>query len=179
MKFKEMEFRNSYINQGSESLVDAFLNPALKATKEYKRSAGFFSSDGLIPVMDGLMTLARNGGHVKLIASPRLNEDDIQAIAEGYERRQEYITNAFTRDFVEEIDKLPELKLQFLCELIKSRVLDIKIVVLKDKEHTLGMYHDKMGILHDFEGDTVVFYGSANASYGGLKGNYDYPVVYL
>ena len=173
MKFKEMDFRNSYINQGSDSLVDAFLNPALKATKEYKRSAGFFSSDGLIPVMDGLMALARNGGHIKLIASPRLNEDDIQAIAEGYERRQEYITNAFTRDFVEEIDKLPELKLQFLCELIKSRVLDIKIVVLKDKEHTLGMYHDKMGILHDFEGDTVVFYGSANASYGGLKGNYE------
>ena len=52
MKFREMGFGNSYINQGSDSLVDAFLNPALKVTKEYKRSAGFFSSDGLIPIMD-------------------------------------------------------------------------------------------------------------------------------
>jgi len=29
MKFREMGFGNSYINQGSDSLVDAFLNPAL------------------------------------------------------------------------------------------------------------------------------------------------------
>lgn len=173
MKFKEMDFRNSYINQGSDSLVDAFLNPALKITKEYKRSAGFFSSDGLIPVMDGLLALARNGGHVKLIVSPKLNEEDIQAIKAGYEQRQEYITKAFSRDFVEEAEKLPELKLQFLCDLIKNKVLDIKIVVLKDHDKGVGMYHDKMGILHDFEGDTVVFYGSANSSYGGYMGNYE------
>lgn len=173
MKFREMGFGNSYINQGSDSLVDAFLNPALKVTKEYKRSAGFFSSDGLIPIMDGLLAMARNGGHVKLIVSPRLNEEDIQAITAGYEQRQERVLNAFTRDFVEEIEKLPDVKLQFLYDLIKTGVLDIKIAVLKNKDHGLGIYHDKLGILHDFEGDTVVFYGSANASYGGYKGNYE------
>ena len=144
MKFREMGFGNSYINQGSDSLVDAFLNPALKVTKEYKRSAGFFSSDGLIPIMDGLLAMARNGGHVKLIVSPRLNEEDIQAITAGYEQRQERVLNAFTRDFVEEIEKLPDVKLQFLYDLIKTGVLDIKIAVLKNKDHGLGIYHDKL-----------------------------------
>ena len=173
MNFKEIDIKNSYINQGSDGLVEAFLNPALKCAKEYKRSVGFFSSDGLIPIMDGLMTLARNQGHIKLIASPRLNEDDVEAIRQGYERRQEYISAAFTRDFVEEIEKLPEIKLQFLYELISSSVLDIKIVVLKSHEFINGMYHDKLGILQDFEGNTVAFYGSPNASYGGYKGNYE------
>lgn len=127
MNYRDLDIKNSYINQGASGLVEAFLNPTLKHTKEYKRSVGFFSSDGLLPIMDGLMALARNHGQIKLIASPRLNEDDITAIREGYERRQEYVTAAFTRDFVEEMEKLPELKLQFLCELIRSNVLDIKM----------------------------------------------------
>lgn len=173
MNFKDLEIRNSYINQGSDGLVEAFLNPVLKYAKEYKRSVGFFSSDGLIPIMDGLMTLARNKGHIKLIASPKLNEDDIEAIRHGYEQRQEYITAAFTRDFVEEMEKLPELKLQFLCELIRTDVLDIKIVVLKNYELGGGMYHDKLGILRDFDGNTIAFYGSPNSSYGGYRGNYE------
>lgn len=173
MSFRDLKIRNSYINQGSEGLVEAFLNPALKCAKEYKRSTGFFSSDGLIPIMDGLMTLARNHGHIKLIASPKLNEDDVEAIRQGYEQRQKYISEAFTRDFVEEMEKLPEIKLQFLCELIRSGVLDIKIVVLKSHEFGPGMYHDKLGILHDFDGNAIAFYGSPNSSYGGYKGNYE------
>lgn len=173
MSFKDIEIRNSYINQGSDGLVEAFLTPALKHAKEYKRSAGFFSSDGLIPIMDGLITFARNKGHIKLIASPRLNEDDIEAIRQGYDHRQEYITDAFTRDFVEEMEKLPELKLQFLCELIRTGVLDIKIVVLKGNEIGNGMYHDKLGIMRDFDGNVIAFYGSPNSSYGGYKGNYE------
>lgn len=173
MSFKDLTIRNSYINQGSDGLVEAFLNPALKCTKVYKRSVGFFSSDGLIPIMDGLIALARNQGHIKLIASPKLNEEDIEAIRQGYEQRQDYITMAFTRDFVDEIEKLPEIKLQFLYELIRTDVLDIKIVVLKSRELGSGMYHDKLGILRDFDGNAIAFYGSPNSSYGGYKGNYE------
>lgn len=58
-----------------------------------------------------------------------MNEEDIQAITAGYEQRQERVLNAFTRDFVEEIEKLPDVKLQFLYDLIKTGVLDIKIAV--------------------------------------------------
>ena len=173
MNFRDLEIRNSYINQGPNGLVEAFLNPTLRFTKEYKRSVGFFSSDGLIPLMDGLTVLARNKGRIKLIASPRLNEEDIEAIRQGYERRQEYITAAFSRDFIDEIEKLPEIKLQFLCELIRTNVLDIKIVVLKSRDIGNGIYHDKLGILHDFDGNAIAFYGSPNSSYGGYKGNYE------
>ena len=173
MNFKDLEIRHSYINQGPDGLVEAFLNPALKYATEYKRSAGYFSSDGLIPLMDGLTGLARNHGKVKLIASPKLNDDDVEAIKRGYDQRQKYISQAFSRDFSEEIEKLPEIKLQFLCELISSGVLDIKIVVLKGQESVGGMYHDKLGVLHDADGNSIAFYGSPNASYGGYKGNYE------
>lgn len=173
MNFRSLELKNSYINQGPEGLVEAFLNPALMYAKEYKRSVGFFSSDGLIPIMDGLMALARNRGHIKLVASPRLNEDDVTAIREGYSQRQKHIEKAFTRDFVEEIDKLPDLKLQLLCDLIRRDILDIRIVVMRVEDSGIGMYHDKLGILQDADGNRIAFYGSANASYGGYKGNYE------
>lgn len=173
MNYKDLEFKNSYINQGPDGLVEAFLNPTLVFTKEYKRSVGFFSSDGLIPIMDGLMALARNGGHIKLVASPRLNEDDVTAIKEGYKQRQDYIKKAFTRDFVTELEKFPDLKLQILCDLIKKDILDIRIVVLRSEDSSIGMYHDKLGILEDFDDNRIAFYGSANSSYGGYKGNYE------
>ena len=173
MNFRSLELKNSYINQGPGGLVEAFLNPALMYAKEYKRSVGFFSSDGLIPIMDGLMALARNRGHIKLVASPRLNEDDVAAIREGYSQRQKHIEKAFTRDFVEEVDKLPDLKLQLLCDLIRRDILDIRIVVMRAEDSGIGMYHDKLGILQDADGNRIAFYGSANASYGGYKGNYE------
>ena len=173
MSFKNLEIRHSYINQGPDGLVEGFLNPALKYAVEYKRSVGYFSSDGLIPLMDGLMGLARNQGKIKLIASPKLKEEDVEAINTGYAQRQNYIAKAFTRDFVEEVEKLPDIKLQFLCELIRSNVLEIKIVVLKGQDFANGIYHDKLGILYDIAGNAIAFYGSSNASFGGYKGNYE------
>ena len=173
MSFRDLEIRRSYISQGPGSITEAFLCPALKYAREYKRSVGFFSSSGIEPIMDGIMTMARNGGHVKLISSPRLSEEDINAINIGYAQRQEIIAGIFSRDFVKEVEKLPELRLQMLCDLIRSSVLDIKIAVVRQQSGEIGIYHDKLGILHDFSGNTLVFYGSPNTSYGGYHSNYE------
>ena len=44
MGFKDLQIKKSYINQGSDNIVDSLLNPALKQAVSYKRSVGFFSS---------------------------------------------------------------------------------------------------------------------------------------
>lgn len=169
MNYRQINISHSYISQGDNNIADSFLNPILKCTKEYKRSVGFFSSSVFDTIMDGIVALVRNGGSMKLIASPKLNEDDVQAISIGYEQRQQYIENIFSRDFIDEIQKLNEIRLQMLCDLIRKGILDIKIAIAEGG----GIYHDKLGILKDFDGNIIAFYGSSNSSYSGYRSNYE------
>lgn len=169
MSLRDIDIKLSYISCGEQNIAKAFLVPALKHTKRYRRSVGFFSSGVFGPIIDGIVTLSRNGGKIELIASPKLNDEDIDAINLGYKKREEIIENAFSRDFMREIEVFDDTKLQLLVALIANETLDIKIAVTE----TAGIYHDKLGILEDFNGNTVVFYGSANESLSGYKNNYE------
>ena len=120
MTFKELDIAHSYISQGDNNIADSFLNPVLKCAKEYKRSVGFFSSGVLDTIMDGMIALVRNGGKVKLIASPKLSEADADAIKLGYEERRKKIEDIFSRDFAEEVSKLSDKHLQILYDLIRN-----------------------------------------------------------
>ena len=169
MSLKDLDIKLSYISCGEENIAKSFLVPALKHTKLYRRSVGFFSSGVFGPIIDGIVALSRNGGKIELIASPQLNEEDINAINLGYQKREEIIDNAFSRDFLKELESLDDAKLQLLAALIANNTLDIKIAVTESS----GIYHDKLGILEDFDGNIVVFYGSANESLNGYKNNYE------
>lgn len=169
MSLKDLDIKISYISCGEENIAKSFLVPALKHTKRYRRSVGFFSSGVFGPIVDGIVSLSRNGGKIELIASPQLNEDDVAAINLGYKKREEIFESAFSRDFKKEIEALDDSKLQLLATLIANGVLDIKLAVTE----SVGIYHDKLGILEDFDGNTVVFYGSANESLSGYENNYE------
>lgn len=169
MNYKEMEIKRSYISCGEDGIADALIVPALKCTMHYCRSVGYFSSGVFETIMDGVPTFVRNGGDIRMIASPKLNSEDIDAINLGYEERERIIGNAFSREFLEEIENLDDAMLALLAELIARGVFDIRIAVTT----TLGDYHDKLGILEDFDGNKVVFYGSANSSKNGYRDNYD------
>lgn len=169
MDFKSLNIKISYISCGEESIAPAFLVPALKRTRLYKRSVGFFSSGVFEPIIDGIVTLARNGGKIQLIASPKLTEADIIAINEGYRQKEEVLESSFSRDFLEALDGLNDDQLKLLVALIAQDILDIKIAVTK----TNGVYHDKLGILEDFSGNKIVFYGSSNSSINGYQNNYE------
>ena len=169
MSLKDLDIKLSYISCGKENIAKSFLVPALKHAKRYRRSVGFFSSGVFGPIIDGIVALSRNGGKIELIASPQLNEEDINAINLGYQKREEIIDNAFSRDFLKELESLDDAKLQLLAALIANNTLDIKIAVTESS----GIYHDKLGILEDFDENIVVFYGSANESLNGYKNNYE------
>ena len=169
MNYTKLTLKRSYISMGAENIAKSFLNPVLMCTKSYKRSVGFFSSSVLVPILEGITVLARNNGVIKLIASPQLSQDDIEAISKGYELREKRIYQAFTRDFLKEIEELDDAKLELLATLIARGILDIKIAVTE----TLGIYHDKLGVLEDFDGNKIAFYGSANSSISGYQNNYE------
>lgn len=169
MNYREMDIKHSYKSRGNENIADSFLNPVLAYTKEYKRSVGFFSSGVFDTIMPGIIKLARNHGYIKLIASPKLSEEDATVITLGYEQRQNYIIDAFSKDFEKELDLLEDEKLQILFDLVRKKILDIKIAITDQ----CGIYHDKLGIMQDFDGNKLVFYGSPNSSYKGYRSNYE------
>lgn len=169
MGLKDLDIKISYISCGSENIASSFLIPALKCTKLYQRSVGFFSSGVLDTIIDGVVAISRNKGQIQLIASPKLSSDDIEAINLGYKARETIVMSSFSYDFTHEIERLDDDKLNMLVALIANGTLDIKIALTE----TSGDYHDKLGIIEDFDGNVVVFYGSSNSSENGYKNNYE------
>ena len=169
MNFKDLNVKNSYINHGEDNVMDALICPAMKFAKSYKRSVGFFSSSVFKLLVSSLPQFISNGGKIELIVSPNLSNDDINAIALGYDKK-ELIHNKFTSDFNGELLKFDDISLEILYELVSNNYLDIKVANVKND---IGMYHDKLGILQDINNNIIVFYGSANSSLNAYKNNYE------
>lgn len=169
MNLKELNIHHSYISYGENGIATSLINPALKNAITYKRSVGFFSSSVLTVIIDGVMSLIRNGGHIQIIASPNLSDTDIVTIRDGYEYRRKLLEDAFSKEFYIAVDSLDDEKLRMLLELITKNYMDIKIAITK----RTGMYHDKLGIIEDSDENVIAFYGSANESYNGYCENYE------
>ncbi len=164
--FKDFDLQISYKNVG-ESNFSSIINPLLSCTKLYRRSVGFFSSSALDFITDGVITLARNGGRIMLATSPKLTEEDKEAIKIGYELRS-IAEERFLKEFEEAISNITSENAKILSSLIAEGVVDIKIV-FKNK----GMYHDKLAVLTDFEGNEIAFVGSSNETGPGYDSNYE------
>lgn len=155
-----------------DNMTQEFYIPLLKEAVIYKRAVGFFSSSILIEIGKGINGLVKNGGSIKLIASPNLSEKDIEAIRYGYKKRDEVIKNAISRELREPVNKYQAKQLNYLANLIADEILDIRIAITESDLKT-GMYHEKVGIIEDREGNKIAFSGSMNESANALLANYE------
>lgn len=156
-----------------DNVVGEFYIPLLKEASVYKRSVGFFSSTSLIEISKGIAALARNGGHIQLVASPYLSDEDIEAIRYGYDQRKTIIEKALIRQLSDDIENYYEIeRLNLLANLIADGVLDIRIAYTEN-ENGIGMYHEKMGIIEDMDNNVVAFSGSMNESRTAMVTNYE------
>ena len=171
MNFKDFDINISYKSVGEVSFSE-IINPLLSCSKIYKRSVGFFSSSALNFIGDGILTMAKNGGHIYLATSPKLSEDDIFAIQQGYDAR-DIVKNQFIKEVKNTLLDLSDDNAKILYLLIKEEIVDIKIVLKQG-----GMYHDKLAILEDFSGNTIACVGSNNESANGYNSNYEKIRVY-
>lgn len=171
MNFKDFDINISYKSVGEDSFSE-IINPLLSCSKIYNRSVGFFSSSALNFIGDGILTMAKNGGHIYLATSPKLSEDDIFAIQQGYDAR-DIVKNQFIKEVKNTLLDLSDDNAKILYLLIKEEIVDIKIVLKQG-----GMYHDKLAILEDFSGNTIACVGSNNESANGYNSNYEKIRVY-
>ena len=172
MSLKNMPLKNEYRSL-IDNVIQDFYIPLLKEATIYKRAVGFFSSSSLVEITKGIAAMAQSGGKIKIVASPYLSAEDIEAIQRGYEERNRIIEKAVLREITDEkLDYFSMQRLNLLACLIADEVLDIRIA-FTDSSSGIGMYHEKMGIIEDREGNVVAFSGSMNESATAMSVNYE------
>lgn len=172
MNFLELRLKEEY-RSFSDNIVLDFYIPVMKRAVKYKRAVGFFSSSALIELSRGIAGLVQNGGDIKLIASPKLQEDDILAMKKGYEDRIKVVERVLLSSWYEPKIYFEEQRLNLLANLIAEGRLDIKIAFTTSSSHDIGMYHEKMGLLYDINGNVIAFSGSMNESSTAFSHNYE------
>ena len=162
MNFTDIEIKEEYRSL-QDDIVGEFYTPLLRCAQKYQRAVGFFSSTALIEISDGISGLVKNGGTIELVASPKLSEDDVEAIETGIKLRDEVIKERLLEAITAPQGSFEERRLNYLINLIAAGILEIKIAVLEDSNH-IGMYHEKVGLIYDEEGNIIAFSGSMNES---------------
>jgi len=174
---RDLDLKRRYRSH-QDHLVRDFYVPCLGEAVAYRRAVGFFSSAALSTAAQGLPAFLRAGGTMRLVASPHLSEDDLEAIVGGFEQRARTVTETITAELLDRYPDPIRERLGFLGWLISRGRLDIQLATVRRSQGTAGIYHEKIGVFEDAAGDRVAFQGSANESRGGLRSNFESIVVF-
>ncbi|CAA2136853.1 DEAD/DEAH box helicase family protein [Methylobacterium bullatum] len=147
-----------------------FIIPALSVSISYDRGVGYFTSNWLRLAAGGLKQLAFNGGHARIIASPKLSREDCDALARGMEARLEPIVIKSLSGTLAELEcNLEDDTLAALSWMVADGLLDFRIAVAAAELD--GDFHDKFGVFGDGH-NAVAFRGSPNDSERAFR-NYE------
>ena len=169
---RDLHLQEEYFT-GDTDLVETFYQPCLFEAIEYNRSVGYFRSSVFILIGPDVINFVKRGGKIRLVCSPYLTEDDIEAIDTGYKNKFDGAYSAISRD----IDLLFSNQLvakntEALATLVSLGVMDVKLVFLPGAQ---GDYHAKLGIFYDEHNNAVSFKGSVNETWTGWyeRGNHE------
>ncbi len=181
-RLRDYEWKTFY--GPSDDRLHEFYIPALSHSTEYDRSAGYFTSTSIAIAATGLSHLITNNGRMRLLVGARLTEDDVKAVEEGYDLREQ-IARGLLRDLQDPSDYFTTERLKALAWMIARGTLDIRVVLPTDRNGTPlccgpndPYYHIKTGVFTDEAGDRLAFTGSVNDSETAWQRNYEDLSVY-
>lgn len=172
LQFSKLEIDTNY-RTGERDPVESFYQPCLSVASHYSRAVGYFRSSIFSIIGPSFLDFARHGGIARLVCSPSLTDDDVQAIAAGYLNRDEAIARAIDRDIQELMFNSALIsRTKLLATLIQCGTLDIRLAI---RSNGSGIYHEKIGIFTDCAGERVSFIGSANETWSAwhTDGNHE------
>jgi DNA phosphorothioation system restriction enzyme len=160
---------------GRDDMVRDFFVPCLSESVLYRRAAGYFSSHGLSLAARGVAALIKKGGEMRLVVSPHLDPEDVEALREGIDRPEYLLRRVAARGMVDVEEALIRDRLNTLAWLAVTGHLKIRLALRLDAEGQIarGLFHEKSGIFTDSHGAHVAFTGSANETAGGLLENFE------
>ncbi|GLS89931.1 DNA-repair protein [Psychromonas marina] len=176
-----MTFKNLSIplnlTTGYQNPNDDFFSPVLSCAKTFDVGVGYFSSNWLADVKNGIHQFALNEGRSRWIISPNLNVKDAEAMNKGFEIKSiDQMQNELESFVLDELALMDIDSRTLLSNLIVAGVLDFKISYPLSGGNNL--FHAKMGIATDVENNQIAFNGSFNLT-GNAKSNWEYIDVYV
>ncbi len=172
MNFNDLCLKNEY-RTSSDELYKDFFYPMMQVAIKYDRAVGYFSSNVLVLLGQSLCDFINKDGKIRIVASPFLDEKDIEAIELGVKMKENLIEEKLLEIFEINVDNLFRETANVLAWLIAEEKLELKIATFQN-----GLYHEKFGIMYDKDENIVVFSGSANETFKGLKDNFESIDVY-
>lgn len=166
MTYQEFPFKASY-ETGIDDLIQDFYIPVLENCVAYDRIAGFFSSSSLAVAARGIAGLIRNGGKMRMLASPRLSAEDIEVITASIEDSEHYIEQKLMLELDTIKDEFEREHVQALGWMLANGYLELRLVRVNGPATYEALFHQKVGILTDQEGNRISFSGSINESATG------------
>lgn len=166
MALNEVSLKYSY-RSNKDNIYNDFYIPCILNSNKYYRAVGYFTSNSLVLLAKGLEKFIYKGGTIKIVASPMLSADDLEAIKLG--EKNKLIERVILKELFPTKEMIENDTLNILAWLIEKGILEIKIAFTKDLS---GIYHEKFGIFMD-ETTKIAFTGSVNETIGGLKNNFE------
>lgn len=155
---------SGHFYQGGNSPLKYFQD-CLGVSSQYRRAAGYFSSSMFIAADSAMTEFIGNGGTIRIVCSPRLLPEDIEAISDGIQSRL-VISKSIERDIFAALDDISQSSAIKILGLLVSRgQLEFRIAVKKDC--ATGIFHSKVGIFEDSSGLRSAFCGSTNETWSG------------
>lgn len=170
----ELPLKLSY-RTGRDDLARDFFIPCLESTTLYRRAAGYFTSAGLALAARGVASLASRGGKMRLVVSPYLDPDDLNALQMAIDNPAVVLRNIAAKNLADIEDALVKDRLNALAWLAATGLLKIKLALRLGPagEISRGIFHEKFGVFSDEADNHVAFSGSSNETAGGLVDNFE------
>jgi superfamily II DNA or RNA helicase len=174
---------NTEYRKGKDDIAEDFYLPCMRVADRYDRAVGFFNSAIYIIAWPSLKDFVARASKMRLVCSPVLPPQDIEAIDAGYSARFEQDNAEKMREDIRYMLATPYLHkpTAVLATLISLGVVDIRIAFMKKTSGHHRLFHDKLGLFHDGFGNVVSFKGSMNETWAGLSadGNLESVDVFL
>lgn len=164
-----IDYKQTY-NKIDDNIAKDFYLPSMANSVCYDRMSGYFGSTIFIIAWDALKDFVSNNGKMRLICSPILSDDDINAIHQGEKALTDNILSSHLQKELETIWASEVLRkpFQVLSALISKGVIEVKIAYGSVHPSMKQLFHDKVGIFSDGE-HVVSFRGSVNETFKGLS----------
>jgi len=160
------------LNTSEDDLVAELYSPCLRWAERFDRGVGYFTSGWISNNLCGLSDFAMRGGKIRLITSPIMSNNDLDAIIAAKDNKEAFklLEQALLHN-VEQLQMEMEKDIyNTFAWMVHDEIIDIKFALPCHKLDN-GNFHDKFGIFYCGQ-DSISFSGSINDSIQGLN-NYE------
>jgi len=167
MPFNKERVKLNY-STAEDNVAREFYIPMLKNSVRHDVAVGFFTTNGLLMILQGIEGIVISGGTMRILIGDALSDAEYDALkdkndyTEMYQKFDEKWSEIFSGNYSDTV----KYRLEIFSWLCNRGFLEIRYASRKG-----GMYHKKIGILEDSNKEQIVFSGSMNLTRSAIVSN--------